>query len=231
MNYVISDIHNDNNRLKAMLKKISFNEDDHLYVLGDLFDRGGSVADPLGVYFTLLRIKDRCTFIRGNHDTWLAEYIYEYYRMPKKKLKNLRSYPYNSFGLLTERLPEADMIKLADTIMSWPVQVVKKIGDTEYIFAHAMSSASDDIKEDNYYLMGNDIDFMYLRNGIEGATVVNGHNHTSTIREWYGDEYKPKKNEVWHNPQENLYMIDCGCGFSVGRLACLRLEDKEEFYI
>ncbi|MCI9109946.1 MAG: hypothetical protein HFI00_17585 [Lachnospiraceae bacterium] len=39
MNYVIGDIHNDNRRFSRMLEKIGFSERDHLFLLGDLFDR------------------------------------------------------------------------------------------------------------------------------------------------------------------------------------------------
>lgn len=38
MNYVIGDIHNDNIRFSKMLEKIGFSEEDHLFLLGDLFD-------------------------------------------------------------------------------------------------------------------------------------------------------------------------------------------------
>lgn len=31
--------------------------------------------------------------------------------------------------------------------------------------------------------------------------------------------------------KEKVYMIDCGCGFKSGRLGCLCLETKEEFYV
>lgn len=33
------------------------------------------------------------------------------------------------------------------------------------------------------------------------------------------------------NEKEKVYMIDCGCGFKSGRLGCLCLETKEEFYV
>lgn len=33
------------------------------------------------------------------------------------------------------------------------------------------------------------------------------------------------------NDKRNLYMTDCGCGFEKGRLGCLCLETKEEFYV
>ena len=44
-----------------------------LGVLGDVFDRGGMNPDPIGVYFMLSGIKGKLTWIRGNHEQYLAE--------------------------------------------------------------------------------------------------------------------------------------------------------------
>jgi hypothetical protein len=37
-------------------------------------------------------------------------------------------------------------------------------------------------------------------------------------------------NSIWLNNQENVYMVDCGCGLAGGRLACICLETGERFY-
>lgn len=231
MHYVISDIHNDNLRLKKMLNKITFSSEDHLFVLGDLFDRGGADADPIGVYYTLLGLEDRCTFVRGNHDTWLADYILEYYSLKPREQSRFIKYEYNTFEIMNNRITQVDMIKLAEAILSWPLQYEFNVENHKYLFAHSMAAKPGENYIDDYYLMGTQLGFPYLKNGIDGYVSVNGHHHTSTIRQWYGDEYRPKHNEIWVNPQKNVYMIDCGCGFSTGRLACLRLEDKKEFYV
>lgn len=39
MHYIITDIHNDSWRFMKLLEKMDLKEDDHLYLLGDLFDR------------------------------------------------------------------------------------------------------------------------------------------------------------------------------------------------
>lgn len=231
MNYAISDIHNDKKRLDMMLRKISFGKDDHLYVLGDVFDRSGDDADPIGVYYTLLGLEERCTFILGNHDKWLAEYIKAYFDTSRRKRSTLRPYSYNSFDIMNRRTSQIDMLKVADDILQWPFQISVDIEGEQYLFAHSMTSADRVEKSEDYYLMGTELDFKYLRNGIDGNTSVCGHHPTSTIRKWYGDDNRPKQNEIWHNIKGNVYMIDCGCGFASGRLACLRLEDKVEYYV
>lgn len=75
MHYIITDIHNDSWRFMKLLEKIDLKEEDHLYLLGDLFDRCMDHPDPAGVYFQVLKLGKKCTVIRGNHDHWLANYI------------------------------------------------------------------------------------------------------------------------------------------------------------
>ena len=65
MHYVIGDIHNNNRKFAEMLEKIGFSQEDHLYLLGDLFDRNSWEPDPIGVYFNMLKLENRCTVVRG----------------------------------------------------------------------------------------------------------------------------------------------------------------------
>ena len=62
MHYIITDIHNDSWRFMKLLEKIDLKEDDHLYLLGDLFDRCMEHPDPVGVYFQVLKLemKKKC---------------------------------------------------------------------------------------------------------------------------------------------------------------------------
>ena len=227
----MSDIHNDNARLNEMLKKIKFDKKkDHLYVLGDLFDRADYNPQPMGVYYTLSSLEEAYTILRGNHDEWLANYIFKYLDTPENKRNTLLPYNYNTFRLIKDRIPDVSLRIFAEWIKEKPLQIETIAEGEKYLFAHAQTSAPEDTQENMYYLMGR-VDFQFLRNGIEGYTSVCGHTPTSNIRGWYGDEYRPKEQEIWVNPQKNVYMIDCGCGFARGRLGCMRLEDKKMFYV
>lgn len=224
MNYVLGDIHNDNQRFSAMLEKLNVSKEDHLFLLGDLFDRASYAPDPVGVYFNMLKLGDRCSVIRGNHDTWLAQYIMYYLNAPEKRRGRLTPYFYNSFDLLLERLTEVDMLNLAQEIMKWPVQICSKIDGTDYLLAHACTSMPDRKMHDEYYLMGCDFtsDEVYetfLSGGREGHISVCGHANIMG------------NGKIWKNKLENVYMCDCGCGFPGGRLGCLCLETKEEMYV
>ena len=57
MHYIISDIHNDNERFEVLLERLQLKKEDKLYILGDLFDRTNYNPDPVGVYFNILIIK------------------------------------------------------------------------------------------------------------------------------------------------------------------------------
>lgn len=230
MHYVISDVHNDAGRLNRILQTIKFDKNtDRLFILGDLFDRSGYAPQPLGVYNTVQSLQDSCTVLRGNHDEWLADYILKYLDTPDKKRPKLPPYGYNTFGLIQDRLTEVDLKELASWIKSLPLQIEVVINDVEYLFAHAQTANPSEIREDDHYLMG-DVDFSFLKKGIPGYISVCGHHLTDSIRLWYGEEHRPKKQEIWCNPKKNVFEIDCGCGFSNGRLGCLRLEDKKTFY-
>lgn len=62
--YVISDIHGCYEEYCELLKKISFSDQDELYVLGDAMDRG---PEPIQVIRDLMR-RPNVSYIMGNHD-------------------------------------------------------------------------------------------------------------------------------------------------------------------
>ncbi len=230
MNYVISDIHNDNRRLKQLLETIDFGKEDHLYVLGDLFDRCVRCPDPVGVYFTILGLGDRCTVIQGNHDVWLANYILKYCNSSKRQRRYMDPYYYNSFELVMDRLTVVDAKQLTEFVLDCPLQHELAFGDKKYLMAHAMTSHPDRQETPYYYLMGIDNDGFYI-DGIEGYTSICGHSETGFFSRYGGSYSDTTHTSIWRNDKRNVIMIDCGCGFEDGLLSCLRLDDEKEFYV
>lgn len=232
MHYVIGDIHNEAKKLDDILCQIHMTQDDELIVLGDIFDRGGSEPDPVGVYFMLSGIQGHCRWIRGNHDQWLADYIKEYYETSERKRRNITPYRYNSFDIMKNRLTEVDMLNLADLIYKLPLQIELNLAGKDYLFAHAMTSHPSRQESDGYYLTGNMVMEFFFLEGTEGYISVCGHTPTCNIpwkhnKNYYLDEYSKS---IWRNDKNNVYLLDCGCGFASGRLACLCLETGERFY-
>ena len=231
MHYVIPDIHNDNRRFRDLLRKTDFSKDDQLILLGDLFDRGAYDPDPVGVYFSILGIESQCTIVSGNHDRWLAEYIRRYFGTKERKRNSLPSYYYNSFDLMIKRLPEADMLSLAEWILKMPVQVTAEINDQKMLFAHAATSKPDNEFDDYYYLMGEGVDDSFYHFGIDGYISFCAHTNTSFFSRYGGKYMDDAQNSIWVNDAGNLYMMDCGCGYLDGRLACICLENMHTFYL
>ena len=69
--YVMSDIHGCYTEFIEMLQKINFGDDDELYVLGDIFDRG---PQPLKVLDYILD-KKNIQMIKGNHEKMFEDAI------------------------------------------------------------------------------------------------------------------------------------------------------------
>lgn len=230
MHYVIGDIHNEAKKLKSILNQIKLNPNDELIVLGDIFDRGTD-PEPVEVYFSLSAIQGRCTWIRGNHDQWLADYIDEYYSKSERQRKKMDPYSYNTFGLMQERLTDVDIKNIAQVIHKLPLQKQIEIDGKKYLFAHAMTSHPQVIKMRNYYLMGGCLADEFFYDGVEGYISFVGHTPTGNVMcrnpDHYLDDYKKS---IWKNEKENVFLMDCGCGFGSGRLACMRIETGERFY-
>ena len=231
MHYVIPDIHNDYDKFNKMLKKIGFNIDaDQLILLGDLFDRADYNPKPMELYHKILELEDCCTIVRGNHEEMLGRFIYDYLDVQEGRRGGF-AYDYNTFSLLRRKMTDRDLEILADWLLGFPLQTELELGEEKYLFAHAMTSLPKQEQEEDYYLMGGDLGFSYLKNGLSGYISVCGHTVTDTIRRWMGEESRPKKPEVWINKKGNVYMMDCACGmYEWCRLSCLCLETKEIIY-
>lgn len=230
MHYVIGDVHNEIRKLDDILEQIQPTDSDVAILLGDLFDRGEE-ANPVGVYFAIAGLADRCVWIRGNHDEWLANYIKKFFALPGRKRHMMSPYPYNSFDLMAQRMTERDMLDLADQIQTLPLQMELEIEGKKYLLAHAMTSHPSQRKSAGEYLMGNyNLEFFFLT-GVDGYISLCGHTVTDDafmqMRGTYSDK---SSHSIWRNDRENVYLMDCGCGFTGGKLACICLETGERFY-
>ncbi len=230
--YLIGDIHNSLQKFEPMLELISPSAQDHVILLGDLFDRGGAKPDPVGVYFKILGLSAKVTWIRGNHDQLLAEYIVRYFETPEKKRQSLRPYPYNSFDLMRARLVPVDLLELADTIRKLPLQAEAEIGTTKYLLAHAMTfDPAGGGREAKAYLEGAGALSDYSDTGVDGYVSLVGHRDSSYQCGNPKGSYLDGQYSVWRNERGNVFMMDCGCGLPNGRLACMCLETGERFYV
>ena len=68
--YVMSDIHSNSVAFEKMLELIEFNDNDRLYILGDLFDRNYGAAKIIERIYG----KDNITVLMGNHEDMMLDY-------------------------------------------------------------------------------------------------------------------------------------------------------------
>ena len=71
MIYVMSDIHGRIDRFESILRQIDLQEQDHLYVLGDVIDRN---AGGVALMFRLLQMPN-ATLLLGNHEWMMRDCI------------------------------------------------------------------------------------------------------------------------------------------------------------
>lgn len=243
--YVASDIHNDYEKLSSMLEKINFKEnEDALFLLGDLFDRG---PDPIACYDLVRKYQVRemgtlspgCHSLRGNHDDWLMRNLALY-------LDGQRTFSaFNTLEILINEASNEKKLEIMRWLMSLPCQIEFEFdspyGKKQYLLAHGITSLPEEKEKRSarYFTMADDLDFTFIKQGIPGYVSVIGHNITDNIREWMGEDIRPIQPEIYFNRAHDpsVIALDCGCGLNnlgrkrKGRLGCIRLNDYKCFYV
>lgn len=218
--YVMSDIHGCFDKFIDMLKLINFNGSDELYILGDIFDRGD---EPIKVLEYVVN-HNNIILIKGNH-----EKLFEGYYDDRETFLWFMNGGKTTFDKINEKGMMFEE-NLYDYISKLPLY---KIVDN-FILIHAgLHFPSNYEKMTAYELLSaqQEKDFLWNRENIgnekciKGYTIICGHTPVQLITRSREDVKILKQND-------NIYM-DCGCVFEDigGKLACLRLDDMEEFYV
>ena len=101
--FIVGDIHARFDLLRDVLDKSGFNEDeDILYSVGDLADRGDK---PVETLFFLMTLRDFRPVL-GNHDTWLEEYLCTGIPDPLWIRRNGGDITYNAVNRLSRKSKE-----------------------------------------------------------------------------------------------------------------------------
>lgn len=214
--YVMSDIHGDYAKFKSMLRKIKFNENiDKLYILGDMIDREpGSIE----ILETVMDSKNKCIeAILGNHEQMMLDY-YNNREEEFDWIKHGGESTHKQFRTKTQY----EKAKILNFLQNLPTYIVFD----NYLLIHGglfipghTSSLEEALSnsDKNDFLL--DREFFISNKTVTDYIVICGHTSVQSLG----------KNKIIHKTGKIL--IDCGCGFSDGRLACLRLDDMKEFYI
>lgn len=226
MIYVMSDIHGCYDKYKSMLKKINFNEEDTLYILGDVVDRGKEGLK------TLLDIVERknIVLLRGNHDQQ-AGILLANLHLLVEELSSRKMAPLyqlwlsdggnatmNEFLQLNEEQQERVIAVIRNSLISKEITVNGQI----YLLAHTVPeverAAEMETWTEDEFLMGEpDYESVYYPEKI----IVTGHTPTEYIE-------AKSKGRMWKG--NNHIAIDCGAVFG-NPLGCLCLDTLEEYYV
>lgn len=231
MTYVMSDIHGQYDKYLEILKKINFSDDDELFVLGDVVDRGkdpvkvlsdmsmrANVIPILGNHdLTALRLlKKLCVEItEENHDGHLTADIMKelaFWQMDggNETLSDFRRLSPDEREYLLEYMEEFSPY---ETITAGENRFLLVHGGVPYDKRHIPMS-SQSLGE----LITERPD--YSKKYYKNTYLVTGHTPTVNI----GEEYKGR---IYKG--NGHIAIDCGAGFGMA-LGCIRLDDMAEFY-
>ena len=206
----IGDIHGCPQSLDALLARIDPSPDDHLLFVGDYIDRG---PDSKSVIERLLDLREDvpCTFLRGNHEAMMIEYLdsgaFSLWRM-NGGVATLQSYLRD--GTSEIQIPAAHAEFIRDT---------KLYHETDdFLFVHAGLNPGLTVDEN---LKNPDEEVLLWERGHLDAQEVS----------W------EKTVVCGHTPQpepinrEKLILIDTGCVYhmkpGMGRLTAVYLPERE----
>lgn len=225
MTYVISNPHGSYTQFVRLLEVINFSKDDVMFILGDIVDYGSEPMDLL----CDLSFRENIWAISGEHDrlayrmlkgfddmlknggTPDADYIAEMTEWMTKGGKSTL----DTFRTLENEMREGVLEYLEDL----PSYEMMEAGGKEWLLVHSgVDNYDPDVDFEDYD--PDDFSADDCLRKIEGYTVVCGHLPTTENYSCDGKIYKG----------DGFVAIDCGAGRG-GKLACLCLDNGEEYYV
>ena len=202
-----------------MLDLVHFSDNDTLYVLGDVIDRGGSDGGKAGVDM-LLDIMERPNekMLIGNHEQLLLNDLCYHEGPEAKRLWHMNGGADTRQDLVYRR-PE-NRAKVVSFLRSLPSRLDIEVNGRNFHLVHGYPA---DNKYDRIWNRP-ELDAPAL---FDDRTVIVGHTPTYFLN---SPGINPQR--IWRG--NGIIGIDCGCGniqSESRRLACLRLDDMQEFYV
>ena len=214
MIYVVSNIHGNYSKFKELLDKISFSDNDIMYVLGDIVDYGDESMEVV----CDLSVRMNVYPVMGEHDALAYKMLSGFDEMLKKGgtpdaefITEMQAWSKDggdktlaSFRTLDEDMKEGVLDYLADMM---PYEIAEA-GDKKYLLVHAGIANFD---PEDFYSEALDMDKQYFSK----TYVVVGHTPSADGRIKYNGK--------------NI-AIDGGVA-NGGSLACLCLDNGKEYYV
>lgn len=230
MIYVASDIHGNFEKYKQIFTKVT--NDDSVFILGDVIDRG---KDSIKILQDMM-MRVNVYPILGNHEDMALSVLKKLLVEITKKsiaefdidvLEEFTNWIYNGgestieeFKALSKNERE-DIIEYLEEFT--PFEQVW-VADQEYILVHTLEIENFSEKKPLSEYSSNDTlwgDVDYEKQYYKNKILVTGHTPVYTI------EANDLKKTIYKG--NNHIAIDCGCGYN-GKLGLYCLDTDEEFY-
>lgn len=213
MIYVMSDIHGCYDEFIKMLEQINFSDEDTLYIIGDIIDRGYDIVKLIRYVMK----HDNIILLKGNHEDMCVE-SFKYVPVNSQYFlwqRNGGTYTLNEFV----RLEKEEVDSFLDYFNDLPTNKFLVVNDRKFFLVHGGYWGKDENKQLWYRMIGTE-------KALDDVTVIFGHTNSN--------HYQHKiPLEAWVREDNAYICIDCGLAKkskSESRLCCLRLDDMKFFY-
>lgn len=232
MTYVMSDIHGEYGKFISMLEVINFTDNDELFILGDIVDRG---AEPVEILKYIID-KPNIIPLMGNHEAMAISVLRRFNveiteenvdtHIDRQDISDIMSYMSEGGGATLQgfkKLPPEDREVFISFMEDFSLYEVNDVGERTFVLVHAgLGNFRSDKKLSEYAAeeliqTRPDPEEQYFDD--DSVYVVCGHTPTKLFSgKW----------EIYRD--HNNIFIDCGATFG-GRLACLCLDNMREYYV
>ena len=239
MIYAMSDIHGHYKMFLKMLEKIGFSKEDHLYIIGDVIDRG---PYPVACLLDVMR-RPNVTLLLGNHEVMMLD---SYLKHRGDSLWALNGSEVTLDGM--DYFSDDQQEKMISYLRACPIVIPNlKVGKRRFYLIHsapllryvrgpvAYSKASEsDVRQAVWCR-----DFKAPDDGIRkkyekilsryrDVLVLVG--HTVVQRTTYGIMDEDHHGRISPFFDGQIRNLDCGCGSGMS-LGCICLDTLEEYYV
>lgn len=222
MIYAVSDLHGRYDLFLKMIEKINLTENDTLYILGDIVDRG---KDGIKILQDIMNRKNVIPLL-GNHDYTCAYLLKRLKCKSTPELKEIfRQWLYDG-GLPTyeayKKLNEKEKQDILEYLNCFSIFEELETQMGKFFLSHTVPSKElmedfDNIDWKELIIGRTEYDKVYF----EDKYIVTGHTPTALI------DYASKGKILEIN---NHIAIDCGAVFN-GTLGCICLDTLEKYYV
>lgn len=230
MTYVMSDIHGNLKRFNRIMKLIDLHPEDTLYILGDVIDR---YPDGITILQRIMK-KSNIKMLLGNHEHMMLQSLGVYQNRDTPSLsdilqrrKQLKCWHHNGGKATHDQFQQQspkEQKRIVEYLNALPRNISIEVNGKEFLLIHGGI-------ESNFNVYTSEYDdaishAVWSRNHLstcitKDKLLVFGHTPTFHFKNFFPPQIFQ---------QDNRIGIDCGCGYEIGRLACLRLDDMKVFY-